>query len=258
MLGTGRNYKSPPCPLDFLCSPYQKGLQQIYYNNYMGALRIWDPRAKEGDVLAQYGLGVLYYMGKGVSRDNEIAIKWWTLAAKKGDAGSQNNLAWMYENGFGVSSDQFEALKWWTEAAKNSYAHAQFNLERLQRIVDQEKRYTRSEIGTQQQSERGTSNSQVIGKTLVPSAANTVCPGTYRQSWNNCIGKRIHHDQAIYVGSWKSGKKHGKGTYIWAKGHKYVGEFKDDKSHGEGTLISVDGREMRGVWKDGQFLYATK
>ena len=82
---------------------------------------------------------------------------------------------------------------------------------------------------------------------------NTACLGNYKPSCDNCIGKRIYYDQAIYAGSWKVGEKHGKGTYTWAKGHKYVGEFKDDKSHGEGALIGLDGREMKGVWKDAQF-----
>ena len=259
MLGTGKNYKSPPCPLDFLCSPYRKGLHQIYYNNYTGAFRIWAPLAKKGNVLAAYGLGVLYYIGKGVPLNYEEAIRWWTLAADRGDAGSQNNLAWMYENGLGVSRDYGEALKWWRRAAEKGYGHAQFNFKRFQGTGVQERRYRRLEPETIQQKAKQTPSSNELEKlNRIIAIANTPCPGSYQSTWNNCIGTRIYPDKAIYIGPWKSGKKHGEGTYIWSEGHKYVGEFKDDKSHGDGTLVSAEGREMRGVWKDGQFQHIKK
>ena len=53
-----------------------------------------------------------------------------------------------------------------------------------------------------------------------------------------------------YVGEWKDGKKHGRGTYTSGKGEgegdKYVGEFKDGKKHGQGTCIKPEGRKYVG------------
>ena len=57
---------------------------------------------------------------------------------------------------------------------------------------------------------------------------------------------------AKYVGEWKHGRKHGKGTYTGYDGSKYVGEYKDDKKHGHGTKMYVSGAKYVGEWKDGK------
>ena len=40
--------------------------------------------AEQGYVEAQFSLGVCYFDGVGVPKDNEEAIKWWYKAAKQG------------------------------------------------------------------------------------------------------------------------------------------------------------------------------
>mgnify|MGYP003849388355 CR=1 FL=1 len=47
----------------------------------------------------------------------------------------------------------------------------------------------------------------------------------------------------------KNGKKHGKGTFIYANGDKYEGEFKNNIFHGDGTLIFADGTKYKGNFK---------
>ena len=49
-------------------------------------------------------------------------------------------------------------------------------------------------------------------------------------------------DGAKYVGEYKDGKYHGKGTYTYFDEAKYIGEFKDGKMHGYGDLIKRNDR----------------
>ena len=48
------------------------------------------------------------------------------------------------------------------------------------------------------------------------------------------------------------------GTSTYAKGNKYVGEWKDGTRHGKGTFTFDDGRMKRGIWESNKFLYAKK
>ena len=44
-----------------------------------------------------------------------------------------------------------------------------------------------------------------------------------------------------YVGQYKDGEKHGKGTYTWSDGGTYVGEWKEGKFDGQGKETLSDG-----------------
>ena len=56
-----------------------------------------------------------------------------------------------------------------------------------------------------------------------------------------------------YVGQYKDGKKHGKGTYTSTDGGIYIGNWKDGKEHGHGTYTSPVGRKYVGEWKEGKY-----
>ena len=49
-------------------------------------------RAEQGESLAQWRLGVMYYNGEGVSPDYQESAKWFQLAADQGNAAAQYNL----------------------------------------------------------------------------------------------------------------------------------------------------------------------
>ena len=53
-----------------------------------------------------------------------------------------------------------------------------------------------------------------------------------------------------YVGEYKDGKKHGKGTYTLENGTKYMGEWKDGKKHGQGTYTLPNGSKYVGEWRE--------
>ena len=95
------------------------------------------------------------------------------------------------------------------------------------------------------------------------------CPGTptesyalFASAWTDCFGTLTFDSGEKYVGEWKDGKKHGKGTYIYTNGEKeeeleavsssYVGEFKDGKRHGHGTYRHTSGSKYVGEYKDGK------
>ena len=84
--------------------------------------------AEQGDAVAQYNLGVMYRIGRGVPKDDKAAVKWWRLTADQGDAEAQYNLGVMYRTGEGVPKDDKEAVKWTRLAAGQGVAEAQYNL----------------------------------------------------------------------------------------------------------------------------------
>ncbi len=84
--------------------------------------------AEQGNVDAQYNLGLMYYKGEGVLQDYKEAEKWFRMAAKQGDPIAQSELASMYAKGEGVPQDYSEAEKWFLKAAEQGNAIAQHNL----------------------------------------------------------------------------------------------------------------------------------
>ena len=52
--------------------------------------------AEQGDVSAQYDLGVCYYLGSGVKKDVIEASKWYKKAADQGHAGAKERLRKMF------------------------------------------------------------------------------------------------------------------------------------------------------------------
>ena len=84
--------------------------------------------AEKGDAQAQLNLGLMYYKGDGVAKDDKEAAAWFRRAADQGHAGAQNNLGVMYREGKGVVKDDKEAVAWFRRAADQDIAQAQFNL----------------------------------------------------------------------------------------------------------------------------------
>ena len=96
--------------------------------DYVEAVKWYRLAAQQGDVSAQFNVGVMYGMGQGVVRDYAEAAKWTRLAAEQGNASAQYNLGVTYNNGQGVLQDYAEAVKWYRLAAQQDHASAQNNL----------------------------------------------------------------------------------------------------------------------------------
>jgi hypothetical protein len=84
--------------------------------------------AIEGNMAAQYNIGVMYSSGIGVEEDYEKAIEWLGKAALQGDQQAQVNLGVMHGYGQGVPINHSEAIRWFSMAAKNGVGFAQYNL----------------------------------------------------------------------------------------------------------------------------------
>jgi TPR repeat protein len=96
--------------------------------DFAKAHTIWIVEAKQGKAYAQSNLGLLYWEGKGVSKNYKEAVEWFLLAANQGYAEAQNKLGHAYEIGLGAPKDIKEAVKWYNLAASQGHAKSQFDL----------------------------------------------------------------------------------------------------------------------------------
>ena len=96
--------------------------------DYDKALKYYKYAAENNDSQAQFSLGAMYSMGKGVTQNYAEAVKWYLKSANQGNVSAQYNIGIMYDKGHGVKQDYSEANKWYQKAAEQGYASAQFNL----------------------------------------------------------------------------------------------------------------------------------
>jgi len=83
--------------------------------------------AAQGNVFAQYSLGVMYDNGEGVPKNDVEAVKWYRRAAEQGDADAQLNLGVMYGKGEGVPRSEVDAYFWFNLAAAKGVEKAKVN-----------------------------------------------------------------------------------------------------------------------------------
>jgi len=84
--------------------------------------------AEQGDAVAQYNLGNLYYQGQGLPQDYAQAALWFRKAAEQGEPRAQRDLGVLYGNGQGVPRDYTQAAFWRRKAAEQGNAQAQLDL----------------------------------------------------------------------------------------------------------------------------------
>lgn len=85
--------------------------------------------ASEGDPVAQYQFGEVYFFGgKGISPNPAKAVDWFVKAAEQGDVSAQLSLSDCYYNGTGVEEDHFEAVRWVRKAAEQGDSVAYWTL----------------------------------------------------------------------------------------------------------------------------------
>ncbi|MBL6946848.1 MAG: sel1 repeat family protein [Rhodospirillales bacterium] len=100
---------------------YSDGDFETAYTEYLAS-------AKEGDQRSQFGLAVMYHMGRGFPKDYAKAREWYAKAAEQGHAKAQNNLGIIYRRGQGVERDAREAFTWIWMSAMQGYARGEMNL----------------------------------------------------------------------------------------------------------------------------------
>jgi uncharacterized protein len=85
--------------------PFEDGAAAYKKGDYATALRLLGPLAEEGNVAAQFNLGLMYQLSQGVPQDDEAATSWYRKAAEQGLADAQYNLGFMYANGPGCPAE---------------------------------------------------------------------------------------------------------------------------------------------------------
>ncbi len=84
--------------------------------DYETAHKLWLPLAKNGDAVAQNYMGILYYLGFGVTRDYLKAVEWYEKAATAGNSDAQKNYGDMLLFARGTKKNIYEAYKWYFAA----------------------------------------------------------------------------------------------------------------------------------------------
>jgi TPR repeat protein len=84
----------------------------------------WKKAAEQGHILAQYKLGNVYQEGVGIAQDMSKAVEWWQKAAEQGHVEAQYLLGQACHAGDGVAQDKSKAVKWWQKAAAQGHVTA--------------------------------------------------------------------------------------------------------------------------------------
>ncbi len=111
------------------------GINAYYRGDYDEAFQKLNPLAKAGYPRAQFRLGMMYNLGRGVTRNTDLAqqmvrkaLPAVQSAAASGQAWAQADLGSLYEDGLVVAKNDAEAVRWYRLAAQQGYAGAQTNL----------------------------------------------------------------------------------------------------------------------------------
>jgi TPR repeat protein len=116
--------------------PKDPGQSAYAAGRFIDALRIWRPRAEQGDARAAFGLGLLYDLGEGVGQDAAAAYGWYRRAAEAGYVLAEFNLAVLCDSGTGTARNPTEAALWYGRAAAHGYARAEYDLAQLYEAGD--------------------------------------------------------------------------------------------------------------------------
>jgi len=115
---------------------YQTGLNAYNAARYTTALENWlavtqQPPAEVNPAIyaeTHYAIGMLHWMGLGVTKDYFEASKWFQKAAELGNPGAQGKLGYLYTEAITVQKDYNRAFTWFSKAAKQGDIDGQYNL----------------------------------------------------------------------------------------------------------------------------------
>ena len=96
--------------------------------DYAKRFALLKPWAERGDAVAAVEVGIAYYLGKGVAKNDTLAASWLLRSANAGSARGRYELALLVEDGEGVPKDTVEALKLKRRAAVEGWPPALFDM----------------------------------------------------------------------------------------------------------------------------------
>jgi TPR repeat protein len=101
---------------------YQSGVLAYEAGRYDDALAEFLSLTEAGDAAAEFMVGVMYFYGRGVERNDSSAAVWFYKSARKGNANAQLAFGSLHIRGTGVRRDLVEAYMWLTLAAESGVA----------------------------------------------------------------------------------------------------------------------------------------
>ena len=108
---------------------FEDGMDAYERQDYAAAFPKFMKAAEVGHAAAQYWLGVSYFNGRGVPRNELQGQRWRKKAAEAGHAAAQYWLGLSYEwETNGLPQDEQQAVRWYTKAAEAGEVNAQFEL----------------------------------------------------------------------------------------------------------------------------------
>lgn len=128
LIGLGVAFAASLCVAQ--ATSYDEALAAYRQDDFVRARALAEPLAAAGDHDAQTLLGVLYWRGRGVERDDAVAFTWFSKAAAQSDAEALSYLGRMYEQGEGVAEDTRKAFDAFLRAAELGSKDGQSNLGR--------------------------------------------------------------------------------------------------------------------------------
>ncbi|MDB5429329.1 MAG: hypothetical protein JWP35_445 [Caulobacter sp.] len=174
-----------------------EGVAAADRGDYGKAIALWRPLADSGDEYAQFDLGVLYALGRGVAKDETEAARFYRLAADRGHLEAQYNLGVAYEKGRGLPADDVQAAAWYRKAADRGHAGAQYNLALLYdqgRGVDQS--YAESAAWYRKAADQGHAKAQYNLATLYAEGQGVPQDFVAAYMWFNLSASRFSKAEA--------------------------------------------------------------
>lgn len=104
------------------------GIDHYMPKDYEGVFNLFKKAADQGDVSAQFNLGVMYFEGKGVPQNYVEAFNWFKKVADQGNSNAQYNLAVGYSKGRGVPINYKKAYIWYSLASAQGHEKAKYNI----------------------------------------------------------------------------------------------------------------------------------
>lgn len=118
--------------LPVIAAPLDDALKVLEAGGDAKAVEVLTRIANEGNPLAQLRLGDLYFHGKGVTEDENMAIFWWKKSAASGNAEAMYQIAHAYLFGNtaakAVDDPDRQAATWYFQAASAGHAEAAYTL----------------------------------------------------------------------------------------------------------------------------------
>lgn len=102
---------------------YFKGIH--IEKNERAAFEMFSKASKQKQPVAINNLGLMYFFGISTARNYSEALRYFRAASERGSADAQFNLALMYHHGYGLPPDMDQAAKWYEVAARQGDARAE-------------------------------------------------------------------------------------------------------------------------------------